>query len=246
MYVESLKQLGLSQKEAMVYIAALELGFATAQELTYKTGLRRPTVYFTIELLKKRGLMSSFEKGKKTYFAAESPENLQAFVGAQEKLAEVARQTFSAILGELAPLFDKTGERPRVRFFEGKEGLKTMQEDFLRTQDKSIVEFFSHDDLRDVFTPEERMAYRERKIKKKIISRAIYTRKDGPLLEGIPYAEFRWVPQDRFSFSSDIIVYGSKVAIASLRGRLVGVIIESREMADTIRAVFELAWEGAK
>lgn len=243
--LEQLQKLGLSAKESALYLAALELGPGTAQELAQKTGLRRPTVYFTIEQLKKRGLMSSFEKGKKTFFAAESPQNLETLLNAERKTIEEGERVLTSLLPQLSGMFDATGERPRVRFFEGKEGLKAMQEDFLRTRDKKIENFFSYDNVTSVFTLEEQSAYRKRRVAKKITGRGIYTRKEGPLKEGIEMADIRWVPADTFSFSSDIVIYGSKVAMTSLKGKLMGVIIESKEIAETMRGIFELAWEGA-
>ena len=57
--------------------------------------------------------------------------------------------------------------------------------------------------------------------------------------------EERFLPEDKFPFSSDITIYGDKVAIASLRGKLVGVIMESKEIASTLRSMFELGWEGS-
>jgi sugar-specific transcriptional regulator TrmB len=245
---EQLKKLGLSEKESSVYLASLEMGQGTAQELAQKTGLRRPTVYFTIEQLKKRGLMSQFEKGKKTFFAAESPENLSTLIAAQEKETAAARSVLNVLLPELTGMFDMTGEKPRVRFFEGKEGLKAMQEDFLRTKEKNLVSMYSFSDYHNVFTGEERRAYREKRAKKNIFARGIYTRVEGPLKAGElpPASELRWVPRDTFPFTSDITVYGNKVAAASLKGRNVGVIIESQEIANTLRAVFELAWRATE
>ena len=244
---EQLQKLGLSAKEASIYLASLELGPGTAQEFAQKTGLRRPTVYFTIEQLKKRGLLSQFEKGKKTFFTAESPENLSVLLGTQEKKIEEARSVLNVLLPELGGLFNASAERPRVRFFEGKEGLKAMQEDFLRAKEKNLVSIYSFSDYHNVFTPEERRAYREKRVKKNIFARGIYTRVEGPLKAGeLPLAsELRWVPQDKFPFTSDITVYGNRVAAASLKGRNVGVIIESQEIANTLRAVFEIAWQAA-
>jgi sugar-specific transcriptional regulator TrmB len=245
---EQLQKLGLSEKEVSAYLAVLELGQGTAQDLAQKTGLRRPTVYFTIEQLKKRGLMSQFEKGKKTFFAAESPENLSTLIGAQEKKMAEARSVLNTMLPELTKMFDVTGERPRVRFFEGKEGLKAMQEDFLRTKEKHLVSIYSFSDYQNIFTAEERRAYREKRAKKNIFARGIYTRTNGPLKAGElpPASELRWVPHDLFPFTSDITIYGSKVAAASLKGKNVGVIVDSQEIANTLRAVFELAWRAAE
>ena len=87
MLEKELQQLGLSDKEAKTYLASLELGPVSVQEIAKKSGLKRPTVYFAIEQLIKMGLMSSFEKGKKRYFSAESPERLVSLITAQKRKA---------------------------------------------------------------------------------------------------------------------------------------------------------------
>ncbi len=63
MYEKELQNLGLTEKEARTYLASLELGPETAQNIAKKTGINRATTYVQIESLKKRGLMSEFEKG---------------------------------------------------------------------------------------------------------------------------------------------------------------------------------------
>ena len=53
------------------------------------------------------------------------------------------------------------------------------------------------------------------------------------------------VPHKEFSFSPEINIYNNKVMIASWREKL-GVIIESAEIADAMKKVYELAWAEAK
>jgi hypothetical protein len=53
------------------------------------------------------------------------------------------------------------------------------------------------------------------------------------------------VDQARFPFKNEINIFGNKVMIASYHD-LMGVIIESQEIATTQRSIFELAWLGAK
>ena len=43
----------------------------------------------------------------------------------------------------------------------------------------------------------------------------------------------------------ELTVYGNKVSMISLKGKLVGVIIESKEMATMVRTMFDLAWKQA-
>ena len=62
---KELEHLGLSDKEARVYLAALEMGPSPVQDISHKAHVNRATTYVMIESLAARGLMSTFQKGKK-------------------------------------------------------------------------------------------------------------------------------------------------------------------------------------
>ena len=68
-----LRKLGLKEKEVRIYLAGLELGPNTVQNIAQKAGVTRPTCYEIIQSLEERGLFSQEQRGKKRYFAAQSP-----------------------------------------------------------------------------------------------------------------------------------------------------------------------------
>ena len=244
---KELQQLGLSEKEAKVYLASLWLGPSSVQEIAKKAGLKRPTAYYAIEELMKRGLMSSVEKGKKRVFGSESPERLISLIAAQKRKVTALEEELRRFLPELNNIFGSIGERPKVRFFEGKEGIKVVQEDFLACRVKSLENIYPRDDFIKVFSPKEREEYVARRKKKKIKVRTIYTSQNPPaLLTKEPLVERKFIPYDKFPFSADITIYGDKVAICTYKGKLIGIIIESKEIAETLRMVFNLAWLAAK
>lgn len=243
---KELQQLGLSDKESKTYLASLELGSSPVQKIARKSGLKRPTTYFAIESLIKKGLMTSFEKGKKRYFVAESPERLVSLIALQQKKARALEEDLRKVLPGLNDIFNLTGERPKVRFFEGKEGLRAIQDDFLKTEDKNIENIYPRDDFIKVFSEAERKEYVAKLRKKKIKVRTIYTSQNKPdKLVPNPYAERKFAAYEKFPFSADITIYGDKVAIGTFKGKLVGVIIESKEISETLRLVFDLAWKSA-
>ena len=77
---KELEHLGLSEKESRVYLAALELGPSPVQDISHKAHVNRATTYVMIEALSARGLLSTFQKGKKRFYAAESPDRLLTIV----------------------------------------------------------------------------------------------------------------------------------------------------------------------
>ncbi len=242
---QELIKLGLSDKEAKVYLAALELGYDTVLNISKKAGINRPTAYFILESLQKKGIVTTFEKDKKTYFVAESPDKLVSLLHQQKEDIDQKQKEFENILPEFKALYNLPTEKPTVRFFEGRQGLLSMREDFLKTTDKKIESMYCLDDLNKVFTPEENKEFAERRTEKKIATYAIYTAVKGEVIRPKRLGERRFVPFDKYPVTSDLTIYNNKVAIASLKGKLSGVIIENKEIANTIRSLFYLAWESA-
>lgn len=243
-----LQKFGLNEKEVKVYLAALELGYASAQDIAKKAGINRATTYFTIESLAKKGLMTQIEKGKKMQFAAEDPRGLRAVIDKKKKEVETTESVFKEILPQLESIYNLAVEKPKVRYYEGLDGAQAMRHEFLQTHGDEIVGFLSLDDLFRNF-PKHETEHTPERIKQKIRSRIIYTRKEGPVAGGDKkelMRETRYVPTQQFPFTSDVSMYGDRISMFFLKDKLGGVIIESQELADMMRAIFELAWEGAE
>jgi sugar-specific transcriptional regulator TrmB len=244
MYEKELQNLGLSEKEARVYLAALELGPETVQKIAQRAGINRPTAYVQIESLKRRGLMSQFEKGKKTFYVAESPERLLSLLNAFEKELEFKKAETERILPSLLSLFAGAGERPKVRFLEGVAGLKTIQQEFLKSKEKKIYGFTNLDELFKLMSDID--DYSRNRYESGIESMMIYTRKDGPLGNASDPAKLRvakFVEYQKLPLKADITIFDDKVALASYREKPVGIIIQNVEIAETLRALFKFIWE---
>ena len=241
---KELQQLGLSGKEAKTYLVSLELGPTSVWEISKKAGLRRPTTYFNIDSLIKKGLMSSFEKGKKRYFSAESPERLISLITVQRRKAQALEEDLQRALPELNKIFDLVGERSRVRFFEGKEGIKAIQEDILRAKFNSLEEFVPLDEAYRIFppSPQDHRHKMDKKLKK-IPRRTIYSSEKKKLLEKEGLTERRYIDPKKSPFSTEIVIYGNKVSCINYKGKLIGIIIESEEIVNSLRVMFDFAWE---
>lgn len=246
MLIQELQKLGLSDKEAKVYLASLELGPAPIATIAKQASVNRPTTYVIIESLMKKGLLSSFDKGKKTFFSAESPERLLSLLRLKEKETQEQAREFETILPDLKKLYSLAGGTPKVRFFEGKKGIQAIQEDILNTKTNNIKEFVNMDEAEKVF-PREPKDYRK-KVQMHIKNiQVIYTSKNGahlPNEEGS--VKRRFVPFTKFPFSCDIGIYDNKIALISYTDKIMGVIVENPEIAETLKQFFNLAWDAAK
>lgn len=248
MLEKELQKLGLSDKEAKVYLASMELGPMPVQNIATKAGVNRATTYVMIESLISRGLMSSFEKGKKRFFTSESPDQLVAILRKEETEVKEKTRQMMEILPELKVLFSAAEEKPHLRFFEGVEGLRAIQEDILKSKFDTLEEAVALDEFYKIFPPkpgDHREAFAQSK--KNSSWRVIYTSSKGKILaakEGV--RENRFVQENKFPSAIDISIYGNKVALNVCRGKIIGVIIESKEISESLRAIFNLAWEGAE
>lgn len=136
-----LRKLGLKEKEVSVYLSALELGYTSVQNIARQAQLSRPTVYQIIKELIKKGLMREIKrqgviKGERTYFAAESPDNLLGLLRVQKREVEEKEREFIRIISSLRAKYNLTGQS-EIRTFENGE-IKTLLEDLAQSQTAEI------------------------------------------------------------------------------------------------------------
>ena len=247
-----LTDLGLSSKEAKVYIALLELGTASAQAIARRAGIVRPTTYVILETLARKGLASKATgpDAKKTLFVAEAPERLESYIQQQQQQLELRRQEFSRLLPNLRSLHLRGEERPRVRLFEGKEGLQTLQREFIGTNAEEVVGVSSDDVMEELFpfrSEEFDREIRSVRVQAEVRSRHIYTSSRGPVHtredDARALRESRYLPPEKFPIKSSFAVHGAFLSIVSFRLKIIGVLVEHPDIADSFRAIFESLWE---
>ena len=68
-----LQEIGLSDKEASVYVALLQVDNDSVLDLAKRTKINRTTIYPVLESLAKKGLISEIKIDKKVRFQAEPP-----------------------------------------------------------------------------------------------------------------------------------------------------------------------------
>src|SRR3989338_185182 len=98
-----LQNLGLNEKEAEVYLACLELGSATVQEVSDKAGVKRTSVYNFLEDMKARGFISEVRHGKRILLVPEEPHVLL-------KKAEEQKKQLEEALPEFMSIYNRPGE----------------------------------------------------------------------------------------------------------------------------------------
>lgn len=246
-----LEKIGLSEKEAKVYLAALELGQDSVQNIAKKAGVNRPTAYFILERLMELGLASTLESGKKTVFVAENPKELETLLEREKQEMEARRDELKESMNQFLAIYNAKQGKPIVRYFEGAEGLEALDRygyDRLKKNSESLG--IAPIDVIEKYFPERRARAVKDRVKIKLKSRLIYSHENGPIPESKnkdELREVRYLPKEKLPLSGSISIFpewGIKIFYYD-HHKPYGVLIESKEIAQNMKIIFELAWTGA-
>lgn len=236
--------LELNPIDAKVYEAALELGPASVQSIARKAKIVRTTAYRSIDRLKEKGLMSVSVKGNKKYFVAEDPEKLKSLTRDRFKQVEEANKTLEKILPKLKGIANTVSGKPKVRFYEGIEGLKSVYDETLNY--KEILVHCMTESWPKLM-PDYLPWYFKQVQKKGIKTREIVETSPG----GNEYCKLysgknniiKQLPK-KYQSETDYMIYGNKVAFLSYnRKNPVGIVIEDGEIVRHEKIHFEVMWK---
>lgn len=247
MNISLLTELGLTKKEADVYLASLELGSSFASAIARKAGVPRVNCYHLLEKLIEKGLVSSMMRGKLRMYYGENPKKLIAML---EEKTERAKH----LLPELLSITNTLSFKPKIHFFEGMEGIKTIFRETLEAK-KEIVGYTNLQALTELL-PDFLADYSREKVKRGIKTRLIspagkeakkfISRFYPDTVEARRLIELFFVNRAQFFFENEIAVFENKVAIVSLNPEeLIGILVESAVLSRTMKRIFDLSWLGA-
>jgi HTH-type transcriptional regulator, sugar sensing transcriptional regulator len=240
---------GLSDKEAKIYLALLELEAATVFETAKQSGINRSSAYVVLEALKKKGLVGISDDKKVRKYVASSPEILLQAARTAAKKQEEIKNGVELIIPELKALHKGTKRRPIVKVFEGENGAKEVYWDLFSTKNKELRTFANPVDIFKR-VPDFAKAFDVERGKNSIKMYAINPANKETLelykhVKPSAPAEYLLIPEEKFGFSTDMGIYGDKISFISPNDNF-GIIIESKQIADTLRNCFDLAWEESK
>ncbi|MFH0927893.1 MAG: helix-turn-helix domain-containing protein [bacterium] len=245
-----LKDLGLSEPEARVYEALLDLGISVVTPVAALAKVNRTTCYNILESLSVKKLVSkTMYRGKQSY-GAEDPNKIIANLEDQKRQIEISLQNAKSFQPEMARLFAQKYIKPIIKYVEGKDGIIELYEDSLRCENKKegIRAYTSLRDLREELGEYPDWYFTER------------TRREIPIRSMVPDTEYgkevkrsakeylrevRLLPKEKFDFSPEIYLYDNKFSVMSFKEKF-GFLLESKEIVDALKIAWELAWERSK
>jgi predicted DNA-binding transcriptional regulator len=252
--VKSIQKIGLTDKEAVVYVSLLELGGAYPSRIAEYCGLKRATTYNLLATLSVRGLINEIEKRNKIFYQIDKPNRLINYSSSRVQIAKQDLERAEKLMPDLESLFSMLGDKPKVLFFEGPDTVANICKDQTSgIGNYELIGFSNAKKFKDILTPSQMKDFVDAKDRKNIFTRGINpdTPEDraygGSVFKGIRkelWPKVRYMPKEKFPYEGEITIYGNnKVAITKLGGpNIIGVIIEDKMIHDMMKMIFELAW----
>ena len=247
-----LTELGLTDNEAKVFLSAVKTGLAPLSRIAKGAGVSRTYVYELVEQLKEKGLLAEIEEGKTKKIQALDYGGLVAYVERRQK--EMVRLERDLLKSSAAfhALTKGVSKPTKVRFFEGVEGIKSINTEIRKDLEKlkathSFYVVFSADRMEAVlqgWIEHNQHIYYEPFMRKfAIISQ---TPQLEQFLEQVrenrqKNFEYKIWPQHK-EFPTDTLCWMNKIAYLDMEGRPSGIIIENKAMVDTFVMWFEQMW----
>lgn len=243
---DKLIELGLTDKETMVYLGALELGTSTVQQIAKQAKVNRATTYTIIDSLMKVGLMSSYKEGKKYYFYAEHPEKiLNKLIKKRQTQLREKEKNIRTVLPNLKALESKRlHEQPVLRFYQGKKGIKSLAKELFHGDDEVYRLIYPREKLHNVFDQDFLKKLSKERLTKDIKSKSICITNNTDLK--IKKGQRIMLSPDELDISCDIGIYNTHLRIVSLEPPLNGIIISDPHIVETFKTIFDMLWDKLK
>ena len=242
-----LKQIGLSPKEIKIYLECLRLGPQPASNIARRTRISRATVYDIFNELITKGLAYKQDLGGVTKFEVLDPDHLLEHLEREKEQFITQKERQKREVAEILPLLKsieiEATDKPRVQFFEGETGLQKAYGKTLETE--SPIRAYANIETIQKHFPDFFEGYASKRSFADILIRAIMpdnkASKKTKARDSDEKRETRLVDAKKFAFSPEVNIFDDKVLYASWKEKM-AVVIESKEIAEFHRTMFDLLW----
>lgn len=245
----ALKSLDLTPKQIEVYLTVLQLGQCSASTLANKLKLNRTTLYSILKIMQQHGFISNYKKKSATFFSAISPDLILEKARRRLNEAQTYFNQIETIIPELKSIEQLYANSPKLKLYEGAEGIKTLYLETLHS--KEIFAFIPLHTLPKELHTFLTKEYIEMRKKNGSFTYAMvensafaekYQNKDKE-----SFRQTKIIPHKNLPLDAEISLYGkNKIAIIAFTDELVGFSIENQAMYNTLLSVFKIVWNTVK
>ncbi|MFH0936631.1 MAG: helix-turn-helix domain-containing protein [Candidatus Woesearchaeota archaeon] len=245
---KELIDLGLSEKEADLYLICLKTGEVTASRISDLLKLPRSTIYDLLEKLKHNGFITSFVKDKKTYFLANNPEIIIKSI--EEKKNELIdslnnkKQKLQDLIPKLKEIQNQINIKPTAEVFEGTVSISKILDEI--AQNAKTIKLIGNQ-----VNAIQRIGYRTdrfRNLRKETKSKMYQILEDSKEARNEKvdkYTEVRFLKSIKDS-KEVLIIYNDTTVHIILSEEISAIRIKSKEYTQSKEIIFDELWKIAK
>ncbi len=238
-----LENIGLSQKEAVVYVALLPHPNTGTSNLIRTTGLHGQFVYDALARLEEIGLAKHVIQNGRKKFSAGSPERILSLI--EEKKLSAQR-----VVEQLKAQFGETHEQS-FEVYQGRNAFVAYQWTLLEGMEEgeTVDALGSGGDQYVELLGEEVEAFEKRRAEKKIFMRYLSTGGSEEnfkkmLAVQTQYLEFRKLPQPAHGVETDI--YHDKIVFHLYGDPVISFAFKNKTIAEGYQRFFNVLWDLSK
>ncbi len=241
---KTLKEIGLSDKEASVLLVLLEHGSMLASAIAKAAKLNRTTTYGLLKELSAKSLVSQIKKDGADRWQSIPAESLPQYIERRRELLEENKKGIEEALPQIKLLRAKGKSLPKVQFFEGEEGVLQAYEDTLENnKGKVLYDITGIDAAYGNLNPKFVQYYLDKRKKLGIRATYIVPKTPNALIAAQDDEKYirkaKFIPP-QYVFESEISIYDNKVGIFSYaKENPVALIIEDDTIAHTMKTLFD-------
>lgn len=244
---EKLLQLGLEEKEVELYLACLASGDISPTALSRKTGIKRATVYFYLEKLQKKGLVTPDVRGARRHVSAVPPKvALKQFIRTKKERLQKEEDVLRGIISKLEKVRPEDDARQKVYTYEGQEGARFAIRKIIGKK-QNVYWLGSFETLLGALS--ERELYRLLTVPRLKQGTVSYAITDKRILRYPQFSKmignkrlYRFLDKD-FSTSAVLGLFADTICLLAKDGNKIRVVlIEDQLMHDVMQFLFSSLW----
>ncbi len=234
-----LSNLEITDEQADVYLSLLEMGEGNYTEIAKKTGIKRTTLYLILEKMEKKGLIKKGLDNNK--IQAIEPQQLFEKMQSNNLIFHQALPVFRSLMREPAKI-------AKVKFYNGQKGIQQLFMDdleFYRNKTEKIMRilagssFYEDDaDFRDQYA----IKRQETGVETRIIGSYDLKPFAKEYQKQFSKQKVKFLPESVGQITGRISASTNRISLIGFLKDESGLVITSKEMADTFIKFFDFTW----
>jgi len=242
MLESKLIKIGLTKKEAKVYIALFKFGTSAASVLARITGIGRTSMYDVLSSLIQKNLIIEQKRDRYNYYEI---DDVNKILYQEKEKYQIAKEIISEFNTEI-----NRNENIQIVHYKGFEGYREMYEHILKINPKEFIGWINLDHFYKVLDSDYEDNWTKLRISKKIHVRLlmqnsklakIYKSQDKE-----SNRETRLIDTKKHPFNTTCLIYNNFIVYFDTTNEISGIRIQNSELAQMQKAIFEMNWKNLK